>query len=277
MIFNKRATVSGIINRIFSRKPSFKNTEKEKIKGEIEALNPWFYPLEISGVKIIPGIYPSKDNQDLSTTALINRHRCRKTLLVDEVTKRFDFSGARILDVACNCSYWTSVYISKYGASSMVGIEGREQFIKQAKLYYQSLGILNKACFIHANIMEYDYDKFGRNEFDFVLCAGILYHIKDHGYLLEKISKVNKDILLIDTRVSEQGEEFEESNNLCFNAIEATRDKKVPRKEDLTNILRKLGYEVEIIPHSFKTVAGVDSNDDYNAGKRVSIFCRKKQ
>lgn len=264
------------VNRLFSREFFLRYRDRKRIKQEVKNLNPWFYELEIFGVKVRPGVYPSKDKRDFNTHALINRQKCRKILLIDEVTKRFDLSMARILDIGCNCGYWSSIYITKYDADSMVGIEGRELFIKQASLYYKSLGIQDKALFIHGNIMEYDYaKKWGKGAFNFVLCAGILYHIKDHEALLKKISYVNRKVLVIDTRISEKGEEFVEPNNKCFNAIEETRDKKIPKKEDLINLLHNLGYEIEIIPPRFKTMKGVWGVDDYNAGKRICMFCGK--
>jgi len=249
--------------------------DRKRIEHEIKNLNPWFYEMEIFGVRVKPGVYPSKDTRSLDTCGLINRQMYRKVLLIDEVTKRFDFAGARILDIGCNCGYWASIYITKYSAHSVVGIEGRDLFIKQADLYYKSLGIRDKALFICDNTVDYDYAKFGESAFDFVLCAGILYHIKHHEELLKKISYVNGKVLVADTRISEQGEEFVEPGDLSFNAIEATRDKKVPRKDDLISILHKLGYEVEIIPPRFKTIHGVNGGDDYNADKRICLFCRK--
>jgi 2-polyprenyl-3-methyl-5-hydroxy-6-metoxy-1,4-benzoquinol methylase len=250
--------------------------DRKGIEDEIKNLNPWFYELKVFGGRVRPGVYPSKDERDLDTRGLINRQMYRKVLLVDEVTKRFDFAGARILDIGCNCGYWASIYITKYGADSMVGIEGRALPIKQATLYYSSLGIQDKAAFICDNIVDYDYAEFGENAFDFVLCAGILYHIKEHEELLKKISYVNGKVLVIDTRISERGEEFVEPSDLCFNAIEATRDKRVPRKDDLINILHKLGYKVEIIPPRFRTIHGVSGWDDYNADKRICMFCKKE-
>lgn len=263
------------VSRLSSEELSLQYKNQKAIEQEIQNLNPWFHKLEVFGVKVKPGVYPPKRERSLNTQGLINRQMYRKLLLVDGVTKRFDFSGAHILDIGCNCGYWSSIYITKYGADSVVGIEGRELFIKQANLFYKSLGIQDTALFSHGNIMEYDYDKWGKGAFDFVLCAGILYHIKEQEELLKKISYVNKKVLVIDTRVSEKGEEFVEPKDLWFNAIEATRDKKMPRKDDLLKILHELGYKTEIIPPRFKTIYGVMGIDDYNAGRRVCIFCRK--
>jgi len=264
------------LSNLSSDELSLQYKDRKRIEQEVKNLNPWFYELEVFDVKVRPGVYPSKDERDLDTRGLINRQMYRKVLLVDEVTKRFDFAGTRILDIGCNCGYWASIYITKYGADSMVGIEGRDLFIKQANLYYQSLGIQDKAVFICDNIVDYDYAEFGESAFDYVLCAGILYHMKDHEELLKKISYVNKKVLVIDTRISEQGEEFVEPGDLCFNAIEATRDKRVPRKDDLINLLHKLGYEVEIIPPRFKTIHGVSGWDDYNTARRICLFCKKQ-
>jgi len=272
---NRKMWARGIANRLFSSEFFLRYRDKKRIKQEVKNLNPWFYELEIFGVKVKPGVYPSKNKRDFGTRVLLNRQKCRKTLLIDEVTKRFDLSMARILDIGCNCGYWSSIYITKYGADSMVGIEGRKSFIKQASLYYKSLGIQDKALFIHDNIMEYNYDKWEKDAFDFVLCAGILYHIKDQEELLKKISHINSKVLVIDTRISEKGEEFVEPDHLCFNAIEETRDKKIPKKDDLISILHKLGYETEIIPPRFKPMRGVNGVDDYTAGKRICMLCRK--
>jgi 2-polyprenyl-3-methyl-5-hydroxy-6-metoxy-1,4-benzoquinol methylase len=263
------------VSRLSSEELSLQYRNRKTIEQEIKSLNPWFYELEIFGVKVKPGVYPPKAERSLNTRGLINGQTYRKVLFVDEVAKRFDFSGARILDIGCNCGYWSSIYITRYGAESVVGIEGRELFIKQANLYYSSLGIQDKALFIHSNIMECDYKSLGEGVFDFVLCAGILYHIKHHEELLKEISYVNSKVLFIDTRVSEKGEELVEPKNLWFNAIEETRDKKVPQKDDLINILHKLGYKTELIPARFKAIYGVQGVGNYTAGKRLCIFCIK--
>ncbi|RLC92060.1 MAG: hypothetical protein DRI39_08950 [Chloroflexi bacterium] len=249
--------------------------DKDQVERWIADLNPWFYQLNIFGVTVKPGVYPSREQRDMSTRALVNRQMCRATLLVREVAERFDFRGARVLDVACNCGYWSSVYITRYGANSVVGIEGRELFIKQANLYYSSLGIQDRSLFVEDNIMDYGYERWGEGSFDFVLCAGIMYHIKEHEELLQRLSYVNRSVLVIDTRVSQEGQAFVEPGSLCFNAIEQTRDKKVPRKVDLVDIMLRLGYDVETLQPTFRSIDGVTGPDDYNAGNRICLFCRR--
>ena len=95
------------------------------------------------------------------------------------------------------------------------------------------------------------------------------------SHLAEGLLRNGYKVIVIDTRVSETEDEFIEPKNLWFNAIEDTRNKKVPSKDNLIKILHKLGYETEIIPSRFKTIHGVSGWDDYNSGKRICIFCRK--
>jgi hypothetical protein len=267
----------GPVSRLSSAESPVHRPDREDLERQVADLNPWFYRVDIFGVRVKPGVYPSRQQRDMSTRALVNRQMCRSSLLVGEVARRFDFSGARLLEVACNCGYWSSVYITRYGADSVVGIEGRDLFVNQANLYYSSLGIQDRASFLQGNIMECDYGKWGEGAFDFVLCAGILYHIKEHEELLRRLSNVNRSVLVIDTRVSEEGDEFVEPGSLCFNAIEQTRDKKVPRKADLIDIMVRLGYDVETLQPTFKNIDGVAGSDDYGAGRRICLFCRRRR
>ena len=248
---------------------------RRKTKQRIKDLNPWFYELEIYKCKVNPGIYPMKRKDLPDTRFLVNRQKNRSNLLIDEIVKRYDFSNAKILDLACNCGYWSSVYLRDYGAASVVGIEGRRRFIDQAHLYYESLGLNDRSHFIEDNVMEVDYLNIIENPFDFILCAGILYHVKSYESLLEKISRVNKHSLVIDTRVDPTNLEFIEPGDLYFNAIRDTRDKRVPTKKGLFAVLKKLGYKVESIIPTFSTIKGVDGVDDYNSGNRICLFCEK--
>jgi len=250
------------------------------IAEQISKLNPWFYEVNIRGNMTIPGIYPLhrrifKNKGLVDTNYLINRQQCRSTLLIDEVTERYDFTNKSLLDLGCNCAYWSSIYLAGCGAKSLVGIDGRELFIKQADLVLTSLGVRDRAQLILGNVEEMDYTTLPQAPFDFVLCAGILYHTKSYEGLLSKISEVNTDCLVIDTRVRLKDVPQVERRDLYFNAIRESANKITPSKERLLNILEKNGYESELIPPKFKTIRGVDKGDNYNIGNRIFLFCRK--
>ncbi len=243
------------------------------LKKTIHNLNPWFYKMELNGIDVIPGIY-NENKGNRGPEQLIYRQQCRKILLVDEIVKRYDFNGKTVLDVACNCGFWSSMYIEN-GAKSVVGIEGRENFIRQADLLYTCRGIREKAEFILGNVVEFDYSVYNENKFDFILCSGILYHIKDQTDLLMKLSMVNNEVMVIDTRVAESHESVFEKRELYFNAIESTRDKTIPTKKMICETMKELGYAVELIPPPFKIGIGIDTVDNYHTGRRICLFCKK--
>jgi 2-polyprenyl-3-methyl-5-hydroxy-6-metoxy-1,4-benzoquinol methylase len=54
--------------------------------------------------------------------------------------------------------------------------------------------------FYWGDLFETDLQQFGT--FDVVLCLGLMYHVSKHVELVEKISEVNNDILVIDTTLS---------------------------------------------------------------------------
>jgi 2-polyprenyl-3-methyl-5-hydroxy-6-metoxy-1,4-benzoquinol methylase len=240
------------------------------LKSKIDALNPWFYPLTIGKITVVPGV-----RSGLAPDYLANRIQYRKTLLVDEVAKRYGLSNKKILDVGCNCGYWSAQYI-KHGAVSVVGLEGRQKYVNQANLYFSTNNITKDFKFICANIADkHIWDKLSE-KFDLVLCAGILYHIPNYPYVLRRIANITNDALVIDTRVSSSPEVYEkEPGDLHFNAIKETRKKIVPNFAHLKKILRDLGFNVEMLPVKFNDIYGLTGIDSYNKKNRVTLFCTR--
>lgn len=252
---------------------------KISISNQIYKLNPWFYKVNIAGHMTTPGVYPLRERifnkkHLVDTEYLLNRQKCRATFLIDEIIDRYDFTDKSILDLGCNCCYWSSQYLAR-GASSLIGIDGRILFLKQANLLLTSLGLNNKTRLIHSNVEGTDYTVLPFSPYDFVLCAGILYHTMDYPRLLKKISEINPDCLVIDTRVSLHDLWEVEQKDQYFNSIEESRQQLVPSKENLLHTLRNLGYSTEVIPPKFKTIKGVNGKDNYHIGNRIFLFCRK--
>lgn len=252
---------------------------KMSVQDQISKLNPWFYEVNISGFMTTPGIYPLKrrlfNNKGLvDSEYLINRQVCRSNLLLDLVMSHYDFTDKNLLDVGCNCCYWSSRYLS-CGASTLVAIDGRELFIKQAELLLSSLGYKGRYHLITDNVEEVDYPALPHTPFDFILCAGILYHLRNYKDTLKRLSKVNVDCMVIDTRVTQEDTPFKEPRDLYFNAIEETRNKQTPSQENLLGLLHDFDYKYEILKPNFPTVKGVEGADNYNLGNRICILCRK--
>lgn len=249
---------------------------RERLEQAIGELNPWFYPLTVGGIRVVPGIRSS-----VSRAYLENRTRCRERQLVYEVCQRYDVSGKSVLDLACNCGYWSARYAER-GAVRVLGVEGRELFRRQAALYWETNGYLPEgSCrFVAGNVAEEQTWHGIRKEapYDLTVCAGILYHVPNYREILEWASGVTAEAMVVDTRVGDGCEEpVEEPGDLCFNAIEQTRLKVVPHLPSLLGVLRSLAFEPEVLPVSFPTGEGVTGPDDYAAGRRVTVLATRRQ
>jgi hypothetical protein len=116
-----------------------------------------------------------------------------------------------------------------------------------------------------------------RGKVDVTLCAGLLYHLPEYRQLLAWMASVTRDVMVIDTRVT-QGPEIlvREPGDLHFNAIEETLDKITPNFGQLMRHIESLGFVPERLVPTFASPAGLQDVDDYTLGNRVTIFARRR-
>ncbi|MFT7169920.1 MAG: SAM-dependent methyltransferase [Paracoccaceae bacterium] len=241
---------------------------------KIAELQPWFYPVTMDGFTVLPGIGSVCDVEWLA-----NRAACRATLLVEQVIRRIDMRGKSVLDLACNCAFWSSHYADA-GATRVLGIEGRQRHVEQARLFWDRNQFLPKGSyrFEQGNISDAsDWESIrAEGPFDVTLCAGILYHVPNYIEVLTWAAEATREYLIVDTRVSNEAERLEtEPGDLTFNAIAETRDKVVPNLQNLLGALRGLGFAPEVMPVGFERQLGVDNVDSYADGSRVTIVAQK--
>lgn len=241
---------------------------------EAAALHPWFYPVELGDHVVVPGL-----GSPCSAEYLTRRASNRAHLLVEGVLRAVDMRGKRLLDLACNCGFWTS-YWARAGAASVLGLEGRQRHVEQARLYWSANGFLpaGQAEFVRGNLADAaDWAPVrDRGPFDVTLCAGILYHVTNYEEILRWAAAVTTETLVVDTRVQDGPEDVvDEGGDLQFNAIRETREKVTPNRAKLLACLRELGFEPEVLPVPFDTSLGVDHGDDYAGGARVTIVAKK--
>lgn len=253
----------------------------DTLQKQIDDLDPWFYDVQIGSIKVVPGIGSPHPSQQL-----IADTEYKRNILVDQIVSRYDFQGKSILDVASNCGYWGSYY-AKNGAAKYVGLEGREVFVKQGELLWNNDQTL-RDC--HHRFLQTDvnsdetWEKIKQlGDFDFILLAGILYHITEHKKLLERILSITREAVLVDTRVSPNGDpktyQFRENGNWCFDGIEIDGQKAMashPTKESLIKFFEDHSFSVEQIRASGPVSSLMSQNDNYDLGKRITLLCRKK-
>ncbi|MBI1369152.1 MAG: methyltransferase domain-containing protein [Planctomycetes bacterium] len=238
-------------------------------------LHPWFVPVSLGELRVPPGV-----KTEWRADWLSNRIAARRRVLVDRVVENYDFSGKKVLDLACNCAYWSARY-AEHGAASVLGMEGRPKHVAQAQLYWDTNQFLDKGRyeFLLGNIADAnDWPAIReRGPFDFTLCAGILYHIANYRDVLKWAAEMTREVMLIDTRVGDEHESMiREPGDLNFNAIDATLDKIVPHLPKLIAAIESLGFDAEVLEADFGAPFGLRNVDDYSTQRRVAIFARRR-
>jgi len=225
----------------------------EEIVKRINSFPYWHYPFDLRGHKT-----PLPRNID-TYVRFKNRVFKRRKHILDPVVKLCGGSlrGKRVLDLGCNSGFWSLCAIEE-GADFVLGIDARPMFIEQANFVFEVKGIdKSKYKFISANIFDVDLFEFG--PFDIVLCLGLLYHVNKPVALLEKIAKVNNDILAIDTRVSNTwGSHFEII--LDYEGPDSYVGSRIvmqPTKQAVFDIVKQFGYSVVMLKPPFNDYEGV--------------------
>lgn len=244
----------------------------ETLESKIASLNPWYYPVTIGGINVVPGV-GAKESPD----GLVERVKYMSKIWVDMIKERYDFHGKSILDIASNCGYWSSKYV-ELGATRFTGVEGRLDTVRQGQLFWEQNKILPSENwkFLHGNVCGFEtWDRIRkRGPFDFTLCCGILYHIPNYEDLLEFLRSVTKEAMLVDTRVEEDEVYVQEPGGYKFDGIAETSYKKVPRLDRLISLLESLGFKVERLMISDPVPASLTGKEDYSMNRRVTLLAK---
>jgi len=130
------------------------------------------------------------------TAATPNRLNYRYLALIDK--NKDLIKNSTILDLASHDGRWSFAAL-KNGASKVIGIEGREEHVKNSYKNMEKYGIdKTKYQFIYGELFE-EIKKIESNTIDVVLCFGIFYHIMNHALLLSEIKKLNPKYMILDT------------------------------------------------------------------------------
>ncbi|MEZ6014220.1 MAG: hypothetical protein R3F49_03840 [Planctomycetota bacterium] len=233
-------------------------TPDQALLKRIAALHPWFYPVEIDGLTVVPGVGTA-----YAPDWLANRAACRATMLVEEVLRRFDLRGKRVLDLACNLGFWSSFY-AQAGAQSVLGVEADARHVAQGQLFWERgkfLGAGTHELLAGAADDPSVWSEISaRGPFDVTLCAGLDPQSDRYVDALRRAADVTEEALIVDTRVR---------------ALDASEDDRTPDRAVLLAHLRSFGLEPEVLPVRFPSQPGVDGADSYADGARITVLARK--
>lgn len=124
---------------------------------------------------------------------LAQRHR----LLVDPFAEQI--FGARVLDLGCHDGRW-SYALAQAGARRVVGVEARKDLVRRFRDFPEG-EIRDRVELKCEDLFTYlEKAVENRQGFDVVALFGILYHVMDHQRLLDLISRLSPQLIIIDSK-----------------------------------------------------------------------------
>ncbi len=157
---------------------------REEMLDQVRRLEPWFHCIELeedvrtksASVAGEPADHPSGTWQTI--------RQCLPE----------DLTGKDVLDVGCNAGFY-AVEAKRRGARRVLGIDAHRFHIRQALFVRNALDINIK--FERMSVYELNPHEIGR--FDVTLALGLIYHCKHPLLALEKLARVTKETLIIET------------------------------------------------------------------------------
>lgn len=237
----------------------------DEIRTTIGAFSRWHYEFDLDGIRT-----PIHD------PTWVNRHRQRHDYFFRPLVELCggSLAGKRVLGLGCNAGFW-SLCALENGCDFVLGVDGRQMHVDQAAFVFRAKGVTRSRYELIAGNV---FDVLGRDigPFDVVLCLRLLYHVSKPVALLEAISRINGDLLVVDTTLSTRhGSVFEvrsETLDEPRNAVDYTRVL-WPTRAALLDIVQAMGYRAVVLQPGFTDYTGAE---DYRAGQRRAFLCAKR-
>lgn len=237
----------------------------EEIRRKIASFPTWHYRFDLKG-------NPTPIHKDDRA----NRHLQRKEYFFDPLVEMFgdSLAGKRVLDLGCNAGFW-SLCAAQAGCDYVLGLDGRQMHVDQANFVFEVNEIEDdRYDFVAGNLFDVDLSHFGT--FDVVLCLGLMYHVSKHVNLMEMISEVSNDVLLIDTTVSTLPGSFMEIRHDRLEKVRHAVDYELvmhPTWQAVHDLVRQFEYSSVALAPAFKDYEGAL---DYRNGRRRAFLCARQ-
>jgi len=164
--------------------------DRDKLIQEAKKFDYWFFPYELGNGKRIHAterLYETLHYQKLE-------HIFKPTL---EHICGNNLKGKTVLDCGCNSGFF-SFECARRGAKYILGLEGKESALQQAKLLNEYFKFSNLE-FRKADISSINVNDV--HQFDIVLLLGVIYYLENPIAFIREIGKVAKRDIVIDTEV----------------------------------------------------------------------------
>jgi hypothetical protein len=223
-------------------------------------------------VELVPFFddYPRFVESSLTGHSL-SRLNARYTALIHE--NRARLKDATVLDLASHDGRFSFAALQA-GARRVVGIEIDPRLVAAAHENFDAYNVdPDRYEFVQRDMFEHFDDL---EEFDVVLCFGILYHITDHMQLLGNIAGMEPQWLIVDTHVSfHDGAVVELRSRRGESPPPPGSDLEgYPSRAALDAMLASFGWETQYFDWHSSGLIEAGGLDDYRSGRRVSAVVR---
>ncbi len=167
----------------------------QQIREQIEALAPWFYEFDLGeGRRTLSALPP--EVQPI--------HQTRLGMVMGAVKGHFGsrLGEIRAIDVGCHEGFY-SVALAREGVKSVLGVDVREANLARARFVGEALGLANVE-WRQGNCEDLRVEDTG--EFELCLFLGLLYHLENPMLCLRNISRITREVCVIETQVIDEVE-----------------------------------------------------------------------
>ena len=167
----------------------------QHIREQIEALGPWFYEFDLGEGRRTPSSLPP-EVQPI--------HQTRLGMVMGAVKGHFGTRLAQIraIDVGCHEGFY-SVALAREGVKSVLGVDVREGNLAKARFVGAALGLANVE-WRQGNCEDLRVEETG--EFELCLFLGLLYHLENPMLCLRNISRLTREVCVVETQVIDEVE-----------------------------------------------------------------------
>jgi tRNA (mo5U34)-methyltransferase len=235
--------------------------DAHELEQRIASFPRWGYRFEFDNGVRTPALDPS----------LVNRSEQRRRYFFDRLLGLMGGSlrGHRVLDLGCNAGFWSLAAIEAE-ADFVLGVDGQQTYIDQAKLVFEEKGIdPARYRFDLGNVFERDFAE----SFDVVLCLGLMDHVSRPVELFELMARAGAKSIVIDTEISRARSSLFEVSSLY-----QTRDVVehplvlIPSRQAVVDLAGEFGFSTVPLALNITDYSGMQ---DYRRKRRLAFICSK--
>jgi tRNA (mo5U34)-methyltransferase len=162
---------------------------REEILAGVEKLRPWFHQIDLGG-----GILTKTES---AVGEPVDHPRPTWEFVRAHLPE--DLSGRTLLDVGCNAGFYCFEAAGR-GAARVLGVDAQRHLVRQARFAARARGAAPGVEFEKMSVYDLDPARLGA-QFDITLALGLVYHCKHLVLALERLFRVTRSLLILETAV----------------------------------------------------------------------------